>query len=232
MMLAHYAVGFAAKRAAPRTSLTTLVLAGAFLDIVFPPLVLLGVEQVRIDPGNTAFTPFDFTSYPWSHSLLLTLVWAGLLAWAYHARTRYARGALLVGLAVASHWVLDLVSHGPDMPLAPGPGPKLGLGLWNSVPATIAVEVALFAIGLWLYLATTRAKRWPGHVSLWSLVALLAVAFMATAQGAPPPSIVLMGVVSIAVVVVLFLWLVWIDRTRELRPARRDPAPVAASPAA
>jgi hypothetical protein len=219
MMLAHYAAGFAAKRAAPRTSLTVLVVASALLDIIFPPLVLLGMEKVRIDPGNTAFTPFDFMSYPISHSLLMTLVWAGLFAWAYHARTRYARGALLVGLAVTSHWVLDLLSHRPDMPLAPGLPVKLGLGLWNSVPGTIVAEVGLFALGVWLYLRTTRARGWPGHVSLWSLVAVLALAFVGTAQGAPPPSIEAMGLVSIAIVIVQFFWLVWIDRTRELRPA-------------
>jgi len=219
MMLAHSAAGFAAKRAAPRTSLTVLVVAAALLDIIFPPLVLLGMETVRIDPGNTAFTPYDFMSYPISHSLLMTLVWAGLFAWAYHARTRYARGALLVGLAVTSHWVLDLLSHRPDLPLAPGLPVKLGLGLWNSVPGTIVAEVGLFALGVWLYLRATRARGWPGHVSLWSLVAVLALAFVGTAQGAPPPSIEAMGLVSIAIVIVQFFWLVWIDRTREPRSA-------------
>jgi hypothetical protein len=211
MMLAHYAVGFAAKRAVPRTSLAVLVMAGALSDILFPVLLLLGVEKARIDPGNTAFTPLDLSSYPYSHSLLMTLVWAGLFAGAYYARVRYARGALFVGLAVTSHWVLDFISHRPDMPLAPG------LALWNSIPGTIAAEVACFALALWLYLASTRARTWVGHVSLWSLVAVLALAFAGSAQGAPPPSVEAMAVVGVAVALLQLLWLIWIDRARAPR---------------
>ncbi len=147
MFIGHFAVGFAAKSLAPRTSLGTLFAASQLLDLVWPILVLLGVEKVRVDPGNTAFTPLDFVNYPWSHSLLMALVWAAGFALVYRARTGFARGAWVVGALVLSHWALDFVSHRPDLPLAPGAS-RVGLGLWNSVPATVIAETALFAVGV------------------------------------------------------------------------------------
>lgn len=216
MFIGHFAVGFAAKRAAPRTSLTTLLTAALFLDVLWPLFLWLGIERVRIDPGNTAFTPLDFESYPYSHSLLMALVWAGLAAAAYRQWTRYARGALWVALAVVSHWVLDLVSHRADLPLVPWGGRRVGLGLWNSIPATVVTEIAMFVAGLGLYLSATQARGWQGHGSLWSLVAVLAYLYLGTVQGTPPPSVMALKLMS-AVLPVFVLWFVWIDRTRTSR---------------
>jgi membrane-bound metal-dependent hydrolase YbcI (DUF457 family) len=94
---------------------------------------------VRIEPGNTAFTPLNFISYPISHSLLAAIGWATLFALLYYAVKRYRAGAVLIWIGVVSHWVLDFVVHRPDLPLYPG-GPRLGLGLWNSILATVIVE--------------------------------------------------------------------------------------------
>ena len=217
MFIGHFAVGFAAKRAAPRASLTVLLLSAVFLDVLWPVFLWLGLEQVRIDPGNTAFTPLDFVSYPYSHSLAMALVWSVLFAAVYRARTHYATGALWVGIGVFSHWVLDWVVHRPDLPLFPLRGPKVGLGLWNSVTATVVTEIAMFLVGLGLYLSVTRAKSWQGHVSLWSLIAVLAYAYADTVRGSIPPSVEALKLVSSVMLVVLLLWFVWIDRTRETR---------------
>jgi hypothetical protein len=214
MFIGHFAVGFGAKRAAPRTSLTALLAAALFLDVLWPLFLWLGLERVRIEPGNTAFTPLDFESYPYSHSLLMALVWAGLWAALYFGVRRYATGALWLGIAVFSHWVLDWISHRPDMPLFPWGGPKVGLGLWNSVPLTAAIEIGLFLVGLGLYLSATRAKNWQGHLSLWGLVAVLAFLYVGTVRGAPPPSVQALKVVSTSVVLFL-VWFGWIDRSRE-----------------
>jgi len=219
VFVGHFAVGFAAKRAAPRTSLATLLTASLFLDVLWPVFLLLGIERVRIAPGDTAFTPLDFESYPWSHSLLMALVWAALAATLYRARTRYARGAAWVGLLVFSHWVLDWISHRPDLPLSPWGGPKVGLGLWGSVTATAVTEIAMLVAGLSLYLSATRAKGWPGHVSLWGLVAVLAFLYGGTVQGTPPPSLRALEIVSCSMLVIFVAWFVWIDRTRETRTA-------------
>jgi membrane-bound metal-dependent hydrolase YbcI (DUF457 family) len=106
--------------------------------------LLLGWEQVRIDPGITRYTPLDFVSYPWSHSLLMLCVWASAFGGIYYAITRYRAGAIAIWIGVVSHWVLDWVTHRPDMPLYPG-GALYGLGLWNSIAGTMGVEFLMFA---------------------------------------------------------------------------------------
>jgi hypothetical protein len=217
MFVGHFGVAFAAKRLAPRTSLGVLVAAGTFLDLVWPVLVLAGIETVRIDPGNTAFTPLDFTHYPWTHSAVMAAAWsvafAGVLWWA----TRDRAAAITAGLLVASHWVLDLVSHRPDLPLWPG-GPRVGLGLWNSVPATLVVEGAIFAGGVWLYVSATRPRDRVGRWALVGLVALLAAAYLSDRLGGPPPpSAAVVAWVGVAAAVVFLPWAAWADRHRAVR---------------
>src|SRR5512140_353605 len=117
MFLGHIGVALAAKRAAPRTSLGTLVAASVWIDLVWPVLLLAGVERVRIDPGNTAVTPLDFEHYPFTHGAVAVAIWALAFGAAYLARTGYRRGAIVAAVLVASHWVLDAVVHRPDLPL-------------------------------------------------------------------------------------------------------------------
>jgi hypothetical protein len=217
MFLGHFAVALATKRAAPKVSLGTLFAACQLPDLLWPPLVLVGAERVRIDPGNTPFTPLDFQSYPWSHSLALNLLWAVLAGAGYLAVRRDRGAAVWVGLVALSHWVLDWVSHRPDLPLWPG-GPKVGLGLWYSVPATLLVEAGLFALGVGMYLTATRARDRTGQYALWSLVALLAVIYAGSVLGPPPPSVHAIVVVGLALWL-LVAWAAWADRHREARAA-------------
>src|SRR5438132_6962683 len=168
MFIGHFALGFAAKRAAPRLSLAILFAAAQLADVIWPVLVALGIEQVRIQPGITAFTPLDFVSYPYSHSLLMLLIWGAIFAALCASVTRERLAWLVVGALVVSHRVLDWITHRPDMPLYPGSA-KFGLGLWNSVPATIAVEVVMFFAGIWIYARATRARDAIGR---WGLSAL------------------------------------------------------------
>src|SRR3954464_11633718 len=128
MFIGHFAVGFAAKKWAPKTSLVTLLISGQFLDMLWPVFLILGLESVRIDPGNTVFTPLDLHDYPWSHSLVTSLAWSAVFAAAFWAATRYGRGSFVLAIGVFSHWVLDFVTHRPDMPLYPGSATSLGLG--------------------------------------------------------------------------------------------------------
>ncbi len=216
MFIGHFAVGFAAKRAAPRTSLATLFAASAFVDILWPALVLLGIERVRIDAGNTAFTALDFVSYPWTHSLLMALLWGAAFGLAYRATGGDRRGAWVLGALVPSHWVLDWITHRPDLPLVPGGAARVGLGLWRSIPATLAVEGALFAAGVAVYLATTRARNRRGAIGFWSFVAFLVLAYVSDV-GQPPPSVTAVAVVGLAGTAVLLLWSWWFDRNRALR---------------
>jgi hypothetical protein len=188
MFLGHFGVGFGAKRAAPRTSLGTLFLSAQFIDLLWPTLLLAGVERVEIRPGTTAVTPLDFVSYPISHSLAVVLCWGLLFGATYWFVRRYRAGAWITGAAVVSHWFLDLVVHRPDLPLAPGVATKVGLGLWNSLGATLAIEGVVFAAGVVIYLRSTVALDRLGRYGMWALVALLALIYAGSIAGPPPPN--------------------------------------------
>ncbi len=216
MFIGHYAVAFASKRFAPRTSLGTLIAAASLLDLLWPIFILMGWEQVRIQPGNTAFTPLDFVSYPISHSLVASLGWATLFAVLYYGFTRYSSGAIVIWIGVVSHWVLDWISHRPDMPLYPG-SPLVGLGLWNSPTATVIVEALMYAIGVWIYLRVTRAKDSVGKWSLLSFVLAVGAIYVANIYSPPPPSVKMLGVAALVLSVVMILWAWWADRHREAR---------------
>ena len=216
MFLGHFGVGFGAKAAAPRTSLGSLLLASQLIDLLWPTLLLLGLEQVAIAPGITRVTPLDFTHYPISHSLAAVLLWAVLFGVFYHVLRRYPRGALVCGLAVVSHWVLDLLSHRPDLPLAPGSSLRVGLGLWGSLAGTLVVEIAVFSVGVYLYLRTTRASNRTGTVALWALVGLLLVIYAGNILGPPPPSVSAIAWIGQAQWL-LIVWGYWIDRHRQAR---------------
>jgi hypothetical protein len=213
MFIGHFAVGFAAKKFAPRTNLATLLAAALFLDILWPVFVLAGWEQVRIAPGNTRFTPLAFVSYPWSHSLLMAVVWATAFALVFYGITHYRRGIVVIWIGVVSHWVLDWVSHRPDMPLYPG-GPKLGLGLWNSIPGTMIVEVAMLAAGVYLYTHATRASDISGRYLLAAFVGLLLVLYFADRFFPPPPNVAAIAWTGVAAAIIFLPWSWWIDRHR------------------
>ena len=213
MFIGHIAVSLGAKNPAPKVSLGTLIMATQFVDLLWPVFLLLGIEHVRIDPGNTAFTPLDFYDYPISHSLLTGLGWAALFGLVYFAIRRSARNAIILAGCVISHWVLDFASHRPDMPIIPGLKMYVGLGLWYSVPATILVEGALFAAGIFIYLRSTRAKDRTGTYAFWSFIVFLFIAWVGNMIGGAPPSVTALawGAQSTWLLV---LWAYWIDRHR------------------
>jgi len=178
-------------------------------------LLLLGFEHVRVVPGITRVQPFDFYDYPFSHSLTMVVRWslaAGLL---YYVVRRYGRGAWVVGTLVLSHWVLDLLVHRPDLPLWPG-GPKYGLGLWNSWPASISLEVLFFGAGVWLYVSATGARDRIGTYALWSLMVLLFLGWLAATFGPPPPNVHQLAIGTMGMWLVV-PWAWWADAHREFR---------------
>jgi len=217
MFIGHYAVAFAAKKAAPKVSLGTLFLATQFLDLLWPIFLLLGLEHVRIAPGNTAFTPLDFYDYPISHSLLTVAGWSAAFGLVYYALRRYAVGAWVLGLGVLSHWILDLITHRPDLPLAPGTQTFWGLGLWQSVAATVLVESALFTAAVALYARTTRPRDRIGSYAFWGLVIFCVLGYAGNVMGreSPPPDANALAVFGLTQWLIL-PWTYWIDRHRRL----------------
>jgi membrane-bound metal-dependent hydrolase YbcI (DUF457 family) len=217
MFIGHFAVAFAAKRAAPTTSLGTLFIACELADLVWPLLLLAGIETVAITPGITRFTPLDFQHYPWSHSLLMVVVWALVFAAVFFWRARRWLPAAVLALVVLSHWFLDLVVHRPDLPLAPGSDVKVGFGVWDSVAGSLLLEGALFVIGVRFYLRGSQARDAIGHWALYGLLVLLVVSYVATAFGPPPPSVPAIAVVGLAGGAVTAALGYWIDRHRTMR---------------
>lgn len=213
MFVGHFAVGFGAKTSAPKTSLGTFFLASQFLDLLWPTLLLLGLERVRIEPEATEVTPLDFEYYPISHSLFAVLGWALVFAIVYYLMRRYWRGTIVVGLTVLSHWLLDAVAHRPDLPIYPGDSPLVGLGLWSSIPATFLAEMSIFCLGVWLYLRSTRASDASGLWALWSLIVFLSVLYLGNLFGEPPPSVAAIAWVGHAQWIFV-PWGYWIDRHR------------------
>ena len=167
-------------------------------------------------PGPNPFLNLWLDSIPVSHSLVALIAWGLLFGYLYRKRTGYARGALVVGLLVLSHWVLDVVTHRPDMPLYPG-SVNLGLGLWNSVAGTLIVEGLLFIAGLVIYLRTTRPRDGIGRWGFWALIVVLLGSYVSTLFAPPPTDMKAIAVFGIAFgwLFVLFAW--WVDRHRELR---------------
>jgi hypothetical protein len=212
LFIGHAAVALAAKPLLPRVNLALPLAAAFWVDMVWPVMLLAGVEQVRIDPGNTAFTPLDFVHYPWTHSLAAALVWSFLFG-AFSLKFG-KRAALVLGLLVFSHWVLDAISHRPDLPLWPGSHTMIGLGLWNSVPATLAVELAMFFAGVWIYAHSSRARDRAGHLAFWGLIAFLLIAYAGNAFGPPPPSVQAIAIAGVVGSVLFTLWAWWADRHR------------------
>ena len=216
MFIGHFALALGTKRSASRTSLGVLFAAAQWPDLLWPVLLLAGQEQVRVAPGDTAFTPLAFVHYPISHSLLAVAGWALLLGTAYLLVRRDRSGALVVALLVISHWVLDAVTHRPDLPVVPWGETRVGLGLWNSVPATIIVETLMYVVGVALYLRTTRSRDRVGRYGLWTLVGFLALVYAANVTGDAPPSWEAVAYLTLAIWL-LPLWAAWVDRHRSLR---------------
>ena len=185
MFVGHYGVSFAAKRVDPTIPLWVLFLAVQFLDILWAPSILLGIEKVRIVPGITASNPLDLYYMPYTHSLVAALFWSCVAGFVYQFVARPARrqASVAVGVAVFSHWVLDLVVHRPDLPLY-GNSAKVGLGLWNAPALAFGLEAALLFGGVWLCLRGRLARSFGTLVLGVLMLAIQAYVFF----GPPPTS--------------------------------------------
>lgn len=214
MFLGHWAAGFAAKPLAPRFSLGAALLGAQLVDMIWPMFLLAGIEHARVDPGNTAFTPLDFYHYPWTHSLVMTIAWGVLYAIVIKLVSKSTRFAIIGGLLVVSHWVLDAIVHRPDLPLTPNGAARIGFGLWNNVAATVIVELVLFGIAVALYLRVTRPLDRIGRWALVGLIVFLLIINLANIMSPPPPS--MNAVAWAGLLMWLFpLWGWWIDKHRE-----------------
>ncbi len=212
MFVGHLAVALAGKQASPKTSLGWFIAAATMLDLLWPIFLLAGIEHARIEPGATAFTPMVFESYPWSHSLLMSIVWGVALAALARWRGVEVRATWVIAILVVSHWVLDFVTHAADMPLWPGNSPTFGLTLWNSIPATLLIEGALWVACLTLYLRGRRPRNWVAALAFWSLVTVVTLLWALGPWSPPPPSLSALAWVALVGGWITVPWAAWADR--------------------
>jgi membrane-bound metal-dependent hydrolase YbcI (DUF457 family) len=215
MFLGHYGVGLASKKPAKTISLGTLFLAAQWLDLLWPIFLILGIEHVVINPGDTKLTPLDFNDYPYSHSLLFVLIWSVVIGLVYFFIKKNRRNALIVGLLVLSHWVLDLFVHRPDLPIIPG-GPYWGFGLWNIPAIALIFEAFIFIGGIWIYVSVTSPKDKIGSYGFWSLMTVLALIYIVNIIGPPPPDAKAIGYSGLGLWLSV-IWAYWADKHREVK---------------
>jgi hypothetical protein len=228
MFVGHYALGLAAKRFAPRTSLGVLIAAPILLDLLWPVFLLVGWEYVTILPNPNPFLRLQFDSYPVSHGLVAVIGWATLFASIYFGFARYLVGAITIWFGVISHWLLDYVVHRPDLPLSAGGSRLFGLGLWNRPKITIAIELMMLVAGVLIYLGATKAKKPIGNFAFWFFVLAL-VGLYAAVIFAPPPTSVRKVAIATMFSWLFVAWAWWLDRTRELRTDENAPKPASAA---
>jgi hypothetical protein len=217
VFIGHFAAALVSKRLAPRIDLGAAFVACQWPDLVWPVFLLAGVERARIDHAATPVMPIDLQHMPWSHSFVMSGVWSLAFFVAARARRTGFREAAVLGALVSSHFVLDVLTHRPDMPLAFGET-KLGLGLWGSVAGTLAVELGLFAVGVVFYARTTRARDARGRWSLWALIATLSLAYLGSVFGPKPPEDLSTPALAMSVLVPLGAVCAWafrVDRHRK-----------------
>lgn len=218
MFIGHYAAAFAVRAVKPAIPLWQLFVAVQLVDFAWVGLVLTGVEKVRVTEGFMQASVLDLHHMPYTHSLVAAVVWAVTAGVLYAAVRRGARkwtAGVIIGMAVFSHWLTDLIVHAPDLALWFG-GPKVGFGLWNSMLWSNVVEIGGLLIGAAIYLGFTRPKGVWGR-----LTPALLIAFMVALQVfnhlpvetlPEPPQFAIMALLGYSLLV---LAASAVDRTRE-----------------
>ena len=216
MFVGHYAASLALKKFEKRASLGVLFLAVQLVDIVFFPLVLLGIERINIVENFTQSTHFELEFMPYTHSLAAFLVWSGL-AYAFFrwVVVKSHSVAFVVALAVMSHWLLDVIVHTPDLPLWSDSSLKLGLGLWNNAIATFTLEAVLLLAALWLYLSSTTAMTRAGKYGMSIFVVFLILANVPNVFGPlQGDSKVVLAATALAAYLLFAAVAFWLDKKR------------------
>jgi membrane-bound metal-dependent hydrolase YbcI (DUF457 family) len=229
MLVGHFGVSLVAKRVAPKASLGILMLASVLPDLLARALFLAGIEHAHIHPGITRTNSLEMYDIAISHSLATAALWGALLAAAYFLWRRHSRASWAILGLVLSHWLLDFISHRPDMPLTPGVHHYFGLGLYNSPLGILLVEGLIWLGGIIIFARATRARKRAGVWLFWGVVVLLTVLWVATLGGSSPPDLRRAGISSLIFFSLVVLWAYLVD---SLRSVRRQPAALARSQSA
>jgi len=216
MFVGHYAASLALKKYEKRASLGMLFLAVQFVDILFFPFVLLGIERINIIERYTPSTHFQLEYMPFTHSLLASLLWAGITYACFRwVVVKIHSVALVMAIAVFSHWVIDLIVHTPDLPLWSDSSVKFGLGLWNNAFVAYLLEAALLLGALWLYLRSTTASTKTGKYGMGVFVGFMLLMNIGNIFGPlQTDSKVVMSVSALAAYFLFAAIAFWLDKKR------------------
>jgi len=201
MFIGHYGVSFFAKTVRRDIPLWVLFVAVQLIDVFWAMFVMLGIEKMRIVPGITATNPLDLYYMPYTHSLVAVFLWsaAGFAVYRLFSRSRFAsRAALLVALAVLSHWFFDLIVHRPDLPLYDD-AVKVGLGFWNYPVLAFLLEAGLLFGGIFAYANSADPFYARKRTRMLTFGAVMAVGQLAIFFGPPPPSSTALGITGLTV---------------------------------
>jgi hypothetical protein len=219
MFAGHYCAAFALAAARPKTPVWPLVLGVQALDVIWAGPVLTGIERVEIKPGHMAASDLDLVYMPWSHSLPAALIWSCALGFAWAAARRSRAEGGLVGLAVFSHWIADLIVHGPDLQLWPG-GPFVGLGLWNSLLWSQALEIGLLLGAFALWVGAARPALARASALSAAMVGVHAISHL----GPPPAGPATIAAQGLAVYLALAGLAYWLVRPEKSASRVKTPA--------
>jgi membrane-bound metal-dependent hydrolase YbcI (DUF457 family) len=220
MFVGHYAASLALKKVDKDISLGMLFLAVQFVDILFFPFVLMGIENFNIVMNYTDATHFELDFLPYTHSLFASFFWAAVV----YALFRFFptkntinknKTAVILGVAVISHWFLDLIVHTPDLPLLSNNTVKFGFGLWNNAVATYLLEAVFLLVGLGIYLKSTKSNTFVGKYGMIIFVVLMLVINANNIFGPPFGNDV--TTMSISALIMYFVFggvAFWLDRKR------------------
>ncbi len=217
MFIGHYAPGAALKPLTPKVPLWHYFIAVQFLDFLWAAFILAGIEKARIVPGFLEASDLDLYFMPYTHSLAAAAGWSALGAVLYHSvvnRAAGAGGAILIGAAIFSHWIADLIVHAEDLALFPGSDVKFGFGLWSSLILSKGVELGLFLAGFILYLGGTSAKGPVGRIAPFVVLAALLGIEVYAATGEPPTDIRAFALLALVSYTLIALLAAWLDATR------------------
>jgi len=217
MFAGHVGAALVLGRVERRVNVGVLVFAALWLDVVLWAFVLCGWERASIPADYASTHQVEFV-FPYSHGLFAAVAWSALAGTAMlasradSAPSSRRRAALLVAVAVASHWLLDALVHVPEMPLLGSDSMKVGLGLWRNMPLALALEGLVLAAGLWLFLAGRKLSKVRTVCLLLLSALLLALTVVGMTVAPPPPSVAAMAVSSLVIAVGVSVLVGWLAR--------------------
>lgn len=218
MFIGHYAAGLALKSVEKKASLGMLFIAVQLLDYLFFTLAPLGIEKFNLVKNYTAVNHYQIYYYPYSHGLLAAFLWSGAvyILWRSLFSATGRKVALVMALAVLSHWLLDLIVHTPDLPLLGNDSLKVGFGLWHYFAATYILEVSLLVGALMLYLRATTAIGTMGKYAMIIFVIVMIAIYTVVVNTPfnPDQTVAVASFAALAVFTVFTAVAFWLDRYR------------------